>query len=215
VVISSLCLICLGISLLLDAGHEVFSLQLRNSPFLLHRPRPSSSADLSQKLQAHGTDPLTLSSQRFQWKIKTNPKGKMNRIVFFVLLFVLLLKVFEILFTLFALLLSVEQYRRFRSFPLSTFSPIEGIFVILIEKQSRNLSIVILRTLPRFLTLLAFLGFGLLLYTVLGLSVCLSPHMTSVCLLPDLCVCLSLCLSLCVSVCLSCHLTYLDSSPYL
>jgi hypothetical protein len=120
----------------------------------------------TQKLQGHVVEGHSVP--KLKWKFKTNPKGNMNRIIFFVLFFVFVLKLSEVLFTLLALMLSAEQYSLFRSFPLSTFSPVEGIFLILIEKQYRNLLIVILRTLPRFLTLLAFLGIGLFLYTILG-----------------------------------------------
>jgi hypothetical protein len=159
VLISVICLILLGTSLLLDAGHEVFSLELDSLPSMA----PSGE---TQKLQGHVVEGHSVP--KLKWKFKTNPKGNMNRIIFFVLFFVFVLKLSEVLFTLLALMLSAEQYSLFRSFPLSTFSPVEGIFLILIEKQYRNLLIVILRTLPRFLTLLAFLGIGLFLYTILG-----------------------------------------------
>jgi hypothetical protein len=157
----------LGISLLLDAGHEVFSLELDSLP-QVHPLAPSGE---SQKLQAHDVEGLMCSpsvAPKLEWKLKTNPKGNMNRIIFFVLVVVFGLKLMEVLFTLLALTMSSQQYSQFRSFPLSTFSPVEGIFLILIEKQYRNILIVILRTLPRFLTLLAFLGIGLFLYTILG-----------------------------------------------
>lgn len=117
-----------------------------------------------QKLETSG-------AARWEYKLKTNPKGQMNRIIFFILSSVFLLKLVEILLHLFALMLSETQYQSFRSFPLSTFTPIEAIFLVLIEKQYRNLLIVIIRTLPRFLTLLFFLGIGVFLYTVLGLFV--------------------------------------------
>ena len=68
----------------------------------------------------------------------------------------------------FTLTLSVDEYRAIRSYTLSTFSPIEGLILILIEKKYRNLLLVIIRTVPRFLTLITFVGLGLLLYAILG-----------------------------------------------
>ena len=163
--ISLICLCLLGISLVLDAGHEVFSLEENSLP----NGHPLAPSGESRKLDIHDLEnPSIELTPNLKWKLKTNPKGNMNRIIFFILFFVFVLKLMEVLFTLLALTMNSQQYSQFRSFPLSTFSPVEGIFLILIEKQYRNILIVILRTLPRFLTLITFLGIGLFLYTVLG-----------------------------------------------
>lgn len=165
--ISAICLLLVGISLVLDAGYEVFTIKAKGS---------LGDLPLAESHKVQASDVELKKTLELEFNLRTNPKGKMNRVTFFILVLVFLLKLTEILFTLLAFMLTSSQYLAFRSFPLSTFSPIEAIFLILIEKQYRNLLIVIVRTLPRFLTLLTFLGIGVFLYTVLGHHFSLPYH---------------------------------------
>lgn len=168
VLIQVLCLLILGVSLILDAGHEIFSLEpdtLTKSENNLSTYDSKTMFGESMKIHAHQSPNKNIKRK---WKLTTNPKGSLNRTIFTILLFIYFLKVLEVIFMFFTLTLSVEEYRAIRSFNLSTFSPIEGLIVVLIEKKYRNLLLVILRTIPRFLTLITFVGFGLLLYAILG-----------------------------------------------
>ena len=158
--------------MILDAGHEIFYLELDHSNSSSQKELFISTQDTSflpaESLKLHAHQSPNKQPLKRTWKLTTNSKGSLNRTIFALLLFIYLLKVFEVVFVFFTLTLSIDEYRTIRSYTLSTFSPIEGLILVLIEKKYRNLLLVILRTVPRFLTLIAFVGLGLLLYAILG-----------------------------------------------
>ncbi len=153
--LQTLCLFLIGVSLILDAGYDIFTFDTTQNNTLQFQ----ESNDISP--------PVKLTS--IQWKLKKNPQGTLNRAIFVVLLITFLLKLSEVIVTFLVLILSPSKHQLFRSFTISNFSPLEGIIVILIEKGYRNMLIIIVRTLPRFLLLVTFVGLGTLLYAILGM----------------------------------------------
>jgi hypothetical protein len=111
-----------------------------------------------------------------QWRIKKEEKRSNNRVVLYVFSAGVVLKLCEVVAHVVVMVgyaPSSESYRSFFGSRWSTVSPMEVLFVFLIEQSYHRLCGVTLRTIPQFAALVAVVGVGIFIFAVLGMTISL------------------------------------------
>ena len=103
--------------------------------------------------------------------MKVHPARRAHRVAIYASFVIVVLKIVEIMGRSYVIILlgdSCSIASRVLSHPVSTISPLECLLVVLVEKRFLQMCCITLKTIPRFVALLASVCVGISVFAILG-----------------------------------------------